>query len=40
MAQQFKYIMPVAETHWKFPASGEVAFTWDYDARSEDLLKL
>jgi len=28
------------ETHWNFPASGEVSFTWDYDARSEDLLKL
>jgi P-aminobenzoate N-oxygenase AurF len=40
MAQQFKYTVPVEETHWKFPASGEVAFTWDYDARSEDLLKL
>ena len=32
--------MPVEETHWKFPASGEVAFTWDYDARSDELLKL
>jgi len=40
MTQSFKYTVPVAETHWKFPASGEVAFTWDYDARSEDLLKL
>src|SRR5436190_21203013 len=40
MAQQFKYIVPIEETHWKFPASGEVAFTWDYDTRSEDLLKL
>ncbi|MBI1943719.1 MAG: ferritin-like domain-containing protein [Betaproteobacteria bacterium] len=40
MAQQFKYTLPVAETQWKFPAAGEVAFTWDYDARSEDLLRL
>ena len=40
MAQQFKYTVPMEETHWKFPASGEVAFTWDYDARSEDLLRL
>src|SRR6185295_3269096 len=35
MAQKFTYIVPIEETHWKFPASGEVAFTWDYD-----LLKL
>ncbi len=40
MPQQFTYTLPVAETHWKFPASGEVAFTWDYDSRSEELLKL
>ena len=38
--QQFKYVVPIEETHWKFPASGEVAFTWDYDTRSDDLLKL
>src|SRR5471030_2601538 len=40
MPTQFRYTVPAAETHWKFPASGEVAFTWDYDARSDDLLKL
>jgi len=40
MSTLYRYIMPVAETHWKFPASGEVAFTWDYDARSDELLKL
>ena len=40
MPQQFKYTLPVEDTQWKFPATGEVAFTWDYDARSEDLLKL
>jgi hypothetical protein len=40
MPTQFRYTVPLEETHWKFPASGEVAFTWDYDARSEDLLKL
>ena len=40
MPQQFKYVVPMEETQWKFPASGEVSFTWDYDARSEDLLKL
>ena len=37
---QFKYTLPVEETQWKFPATGEVAFTWDYDARSAELLKL
>jgi len=37
---QFKYTLPVEETQWNFPATGEVAFTWDYDARSDDLLKL
>src|SRR5690349_13147928 len=36
----FKYTLPVGETQWKFPATGEVAFTWDYDTRSEELLKL
>jgi hypothetical protein len=40
MAQKFNYTLPVEETQWKFPATGEVAFTWDYDARSEDLLRL
>jgi hypothetical protein len=36
----FKYAIPLEETHWKFPATGEVAFTWDYDARSDELLRL
>ena len=40
MTQSFKYIVPMRETHWNFPASGEVSFTWDYDARSDELLKL
>ena len=40
MASTFKYTVPLEETQWKFPATGEVAFTWDYDARSEDLLRL
>jgi hypothetical protein len=40
MATSFRYTVPLEETHWRFPASGEVAFTWDYDARSDDLLKL
>ena len=37
---KFNYTLPVEETQWKFPATGDVAFTWDYDARSEELLKL
>jgi hypothetical protein len=40
VAQKFNYTLPVEETQWQFPATGEVAFTWDYDARSEDLLRL
>ena len=36
----FKYTLPVEDTQWKFPATGEVAFTWDYDTRSEELLRL
>jgi len=40
MATRYRYAVPAAETHWQFPASGEVAFTWDYDARSDDLLSL
>ena len=40
MATQFRYVLPVEETQWRLPASGEVAFTWDYDARSTELLQL
>ncbi|MEW6690965.1 MAG: diiron oxygenase, partial [Pseudomonadota bacterium] len=40
MPRQFKYTLPVEETQWKFPATGEVTFTWNYDATSEDLLAL
>jgi hypothetical protein len=40
MSTLYRYTVPAEETHWKFPASGEVAFTWDYDARSDELLKL
>jgi hypothetical protein len=40
MSTLYRYTLPVEETHWKFPASGEVCFTWDYDARSSDLLAL
>jgi len=37
---RFKYRLPIEETQWRFPATGEVAFTWDYDARSDELLRL
>jgi len=36
----FRYAVPAEETQWKFPVSGEVAFTWDYDAQSDELLQL
>ncbi len=40
MSAEFRYVMPVAETQWRIPASGEVTFTWDYDTRSTELLQL
>ena len=40
MSTLFKYVLPVEETNWKFQGGGGTCFTWDYDARSEDLLKL
>jgi hypothetical protein len=40
MSTQYRYVLPLAETRWRFPATGEVCFTWDYDARSDDLLRL
>lgn len=40
MSAEFRYVLPVEETQWRIPASGEVAFTWDYDARSTELLQL
>jgi hypothetical protein len=40
MQERFSYVVPVSETGWHFPASGEVSFTWDYDARSSALLEL
>ena len=35
-----RYTLPVEDTHWKPNGQSDVAFTWDYDARSDDLLKL
>jgi hypothetical protein len=40
MTAKFTYTVPVAETEWRMPATGEVAFTWDYDTRSTELLQL
>jgi hypothetical protein len=40
MSTLYRYTVPMAETHWKFPASGDITFTWDYDARSDELLRL
>jgi hypothetical protein len=40
VATFWRYQVPAAETQWRFPSSGEVCFTWDYDARSDELLKL
>jgi hypothetical protein len=40
VAAVFKYALPVEETHWKFQGASETAFTWNYDASSEELLRL
>jgi hypothetical protein len=40
MSTLFRYTLPTEETQWKLPASGEVSFTWNYDAASEALLGL
>lgn len=40
MSAEFRYVMPVEETQWNLPATGEVAFTWDYDTHSTELLQL
>ena len=35
-----RYLLPVEQTHWKVDGATEVSFTWDYDARSDELLQL
>jgi len=35
-----RYTLPVEDTHWKVDGKTEIAFTRDYDTRSDDLLKL
>jgi hypothetical protein len=36
----YRYTLPVEETNWSFQGAGETSFTWNYDAASEDLLRL
>jgi hypothetical protein len=36
VAAVFKYVLPVEETHWRFQGASETAFTWNYDASSEE----
>ena len=40
MSTLFKYVLPVEETNWKFQGAAETSFTWEYDAKSEELLRL
>ena len=40
MSTLYRYALPVEETHWRVGGKVETSFTWDYDARSEDLLNL
>src|SRR5512146_2260978 len=40
MSTMHRYLLPVEQTHWKVEGATEVSFTWDYDARSDELLKL
>jgi hypothetical protein len=40
MSTLYRFTLPVAETHRKFPATGEVCFAWDYDARADELMRL
>jgi hypothetical protein len=40
MSTLYRYILPVAETNWNFQGAAETSFTWEYDAKSEELLRL
>ena len=40
MSTLHRYLLPVEQTHWKVEGATEVSFTWDYDARSDELLQL
>ena len=40
MSTLHRYLLPVEQTHWKIDGATEVSFSWDYDARSDELLQL
>ena len=40
MSTLYRYALPVEETHWKFQGASETCFTWEYDAKNEELLRL
>ena len=40
MTTQKIYQLPVEVTNWKFDGATEIAFNWEYDAGSSDLLNL
>ncbi len=40
MSTLHRYTLPVEETQWHVAGGNDVTFTWDYDARSDDLLRL
>ena len=40
MTTQKIYQLPVEITDWKFDGATEIAFNWEYDAGSSDLLSL
>ncbi len=35
-----RYVVPIEQTQWKTPASGEVVFDWEYDEGRDKLLSL
>ena len=40
MSMMQRYTLPVEQTHWTFRGASEVSFTWEYDTKNEDLLRL
>ena len=40
MSTQKIYALPVETTGWKFDGATEIAFNWEYDEGSSDLLNL
>ncbi len=40
MSTLHRYTLPVEQTHWEVEGANTVSFTWDYDAQSDDLLRL